>query len=103
MPKADWHHLYDLKRWKATRLFQLGTHPMCCLCEEAGKLTPACIVDHIVPHKGDVDLFFDPNNLQSLCKSCHDGVKQKLERTGIRKGSDLQGQPLDKNHHWNKA
>ncbi|NMA84113.1 MAG: HNH endonuclease [Epulopiscium sp.] len=29
-------------------------------------------VDHIKPHKGNEDLFYDINNLQSLCKSCHD-------------------------------
>ncbi|WP_327198035.1 HNH endonuclease [Sporanaerobacter acetigenes] len=29
-------------------------------------------VDHIEPHKGNEDLFYDINNLQSLCKSCHE-------------------------------
>nr|WP_233242545.1 HNH endonuclease [Sporanaerobacter acetigenes] len=24
------------------------------------------------PHKGNEDLFYDINNLQSLCKSCHE-------------------------------
>jgi 5-methylcytosine-specific restriction endonuclease McrA len=28
-------------------------------------------VDHIVPHKGDEDLYFRRSNLQGLCKSCH--------------------------------
>ena len=30
------------------------------------------VVDHIIPHRGDQKLFWDQNNWQSLCKSCHD-------------------------------
>jgi 5-methylcytosine-specific restriction protein A len=30
------------------------------------------VVDHIIPHKGDKDLFWDSNNWQPLCKTCHD-------------------------------
>ncbi len=28
-------------------------------------------IDHIVPHKGNPDLFWDLDNLQVLCASCH--------------------------------
>lgn len=28
-------------------------------------------MDHIVPHKGDMTLFWDRNNWQSLCSACH--------------------------------
>ncbi|WP_400245601.1 HNH endonuclease [Niallia sp. JL1B1071] len=37
-----------------------------------GKLEKATVVDHIVPHRGDQDLFWDETNWQPLCKSCHD-------------------------------
>ncbi|MDO6587341.1 HNH endonuclease [Salipiger sp. 1_MG-2023] len=37
-------------------------------------------VDHITPHKGDETLFFDPGNLQALCKLCHASRKQREER-----------------------
>lgn len=30
------------------------------------------MVDHITPHKGDRGLFWDRNNWQALCKTCHD-------------------------------
>jgi len=43
-------------------------------CREKGKLTPATVVDHIVPHRGDPILFWDEKNWQPLCKDCH-GVK----------------------------
>jgi 5-methylcytosine-specific restriction endonuclease McrA len=32
---------------------------------------PAKCVDHIQAHKGDMKLFWDPNNWQSLCISCN--------------------------------
>jgi 5-methylcytosine-specific restriction protein A len=30
------------------------------------------VVDHIQPHRGNWARFIDRDNLQSLCKSCHD-------------------------------
>jgi 5-methylcytosine-specific restriction endonuclease McrA len=42
-------------------------------------VTPATICDHIIAHKGDEDLFWDADNLQSLCKPCHDRIKQREE------------------------
>ncbi len=32
----------------------------------------ATVVDHIVPHKGDQQLFWDTRNWQSMSKPCHD-------------------------------
>lgn len=60
------------------------------------------MVDHIKPHRGNELLFFDPTNLQSLCKPCHDGAKQQLEKSGVLRGCDRTGLPLDENHHWNR-
>ncbi|WP_338056068.1 HNH endonuclease signature motif containing protein [Thermanaerosceptrum fracticalcis] len=37
-----------------------------------GKIVPAIVVDHIRPHKGDYELFWDESNWQPLCKQCHD-------------------------------
>ena len=37
-----------------------------------GVYTKATVVDHIVPHRGDPKLFWDPDNWQTLCKRCHD-------------------------------
>jgi 5-methylcytosine-specific restriction protein A len=60
------------RRWQKGRAVFLKKHPLCVRCTEAGKLTPATIVDHIVPHRGDPVLFWDESNWQPLCKSCHD-------------------------------
>ena len=59
-------------RWRRARTFFLKKHPLCaeCLCEN--RLTPATVVDHILPHRGDDQLFWDEANWQALCKACHD-------------------------------
>jgi len=64
------------------------------MCEADGRLTPANVVDHIKPHRGDRDLFWDSDNWQSLCKIHHDSTKQSQERTGLVKGCDLNGNPI---------
>jgi 5-methylcytosine-specific restriction enzyme A len=66
-----WHKLYDA-RWQRYRISHLADHPLCAECERGGRLMPASIVDHIVPHRGDVALFWDPANHQAMCKACHD-------------------------------
>jgi 5-methylcytosine-specific restriction protein A len=95
-----WRYLYDSAAWKSLRLWQLRREPLCRHCLEQDLVTEASIVDHITPHKGDVELFFDPLNLQSLCKLHHDAGKQSHERTGIERGCDEHGMPLDARHHW---
>ncbi len=62
---------YD-NRWRKARKIFLKLHPLCVKCHEEGKLTKATVVDHIIPHRGDKDLFWDESNWQALCKSCHD-------------------------------
>jgi 5-methylcytosine-specific restriction protein A len=58
-------------RWhKARRLFLLSS-PLCVACQRAGRLTAATVVDHIVPHRGDAEIFWDRTNWQTLCASCH--------------------------------
>jgi 5-methylcytosine-specific restriction protein A len=45
--------------------------PVMSQCHDEGRITPAYQVDHIVPHRGDLALFWDElNNWQSLCAEC---------------------------------
>ena len=62
---------YDAK-WRRARKAFLDRNPLCAECQREGKLTPATVVDHIVPHRGDQRLFWDETNWQPLCKDCHD-------------------------------
>ena len=94
--------LYDKRRWRrASRTF-LQHSPMCAMCSAIGRTKLAALVDHIKPHRGDPQLFWDRSNWQSLCATCHSGAKAVQERTGKMRGCDLDGQPLDSEHHWNQ-
>ena len=62
---------YD-SRWRKARVRFLKAHPVCVKCLEQGRLTQATVVDHIIPHRGDQQLFWNESNWQPLCKSCHD-------------------------------
>jgi 5-methylcytosine-specific restriction protein A len=60
------------RKWQAARLGYLQHHPLCVHCLAKGHVTIATDVDHIVPHRGDLTLFWDAeNNWQALCHSCH--------------------------------
>lgn len=58
-------------KWQKARINFLKLNPLCVECESAGRVESATDVDHIIPHKGDMNLFWDLNNWQPLCKSCH--------------------------------
>ncbi len=62
---------YD-SRWRKARSRFLKAHPLCVKCLDQGLLVGATVVDHIVPHRGDKELFWDVSNWQPLCKPCHD-------------------------------
>ena len=61
---------YDRKWAKARRMY-LSASPLCVECEVNGRLVPATVVDHIVPHRGDRGLFWDVTNWQALCAMHH--------------------------------
>lgn len=69
---------YKTARWRALRQFQLLNHPLCAYCLRDGVTTLATICDHDPPHRGDETAFW-AGPFQSLCKTCHDGAKQREE------------------------
>lgn len=58
-------------RWQQRRLVFLRDHPLCAACEREGRLTPATVVDHVIPHRGDKELFWDESNWAALCVPHH--------------------------------
>ena len=62
---------YDAS-WRKRRSLFLQRNPLCTKCMAQGVITPATVVDHIIPHRGNQQLFWDEENWQPLCKSCHD-------------------------------
>ena len=55
------------KAWQKARENFLRHHPVCAMCGSV-----ATVVDHIIPHRGNKELFWDHKNWQPLCKACHD-------------------------------
>ena len=81
--RQEHHKLYRTQQWKRMRTIALRDNPLCMACQLAGGPGPmtAHHVDHIIPHRGDRDLFFDKDNLQPLCVS-HHSFKTNKEMSG---------------------
>jgi len=69
---------YD-KRWQKARKGFLASNPLCVECMKHDKYESATVVDHIKPHRGDKQLFWDESNWQPLCKRCHDKKTRRGE------------------------
>jgi len=61
------HRFYQTVRWAKLRKTKLIDCPICEYC----RVAIASEVDHHVPHKGDMSLALDYDNLRSACKPCH--------------------------------
>jgi 5-methylcytosine-specific restriction protein A len=59
------------RQWSKARTGFLAKHPLCVTCQENGRIKAATVVDHIIPHKGDKERFWNRANWQSLCALCH--------------------------------
>lgn len=94
---------YNTARWQHLRARQLAIEPLCRYCAELGRTTAATEVDHTIPVAQRRDLAFDPDNLASICKPCHSGMKQRWEKSGTRPGCGTDGVPLDANHPWRQS
>lgn len=71
---------YNRAWQKASRQFLLA-HPLCEVCLRQGKYVKATVVDHVKPHRGDDELFWDRSNWQALCKRCHDQKTRREDQT----------------------
>lgn len=90
-------------KWQKARAAYLNKHPWCAYCcrdagvdasGDAESVGLACIakgiglpyanvVDHSVPHRGDMVLFWDSSKWQSLCATHHSRDKQREEAMGM--------------------
>lgn len=99
--EQPWRAWYKDPRWVKGREQHLWANPLCVMCLARGQTTAARVVDHIIPHRGDAQLFFDPMNWQSLCDHDHDVHKQRLEQRGYSDQLDADGWPVDPLHPAN--
>lgn len=66
------------REWRRIRLLQLGEQPFCEDCRDAGRVTAATEVDHVIPlARGGTHA---RDNRRSLCKPCHS--RKTAERDG---------------------
>lgn len=63
---------YDSRWRKASYAYLLEPgNALCRRCLQDGVYTASTCVDHITPHTGHHELFWDESNWQPLCHSCH--------------------------------
>lgn len=67
----QWHDLYNNPRWVKYRKGYLNKNPLCVQCKKENQITPSQVVDHIIQHRGSLELFWNPENHQALCLTCH--------------------------------
>ena len=58
------------RKWRKESKAYLDMNPVCAECQKAGYVTKATVVDHIIPHKGDMKLFWR----RSTGSRCANGV-----------------------------
>ena len=99
----EYRKLYYTKRWKQLRVKILTRDSyQCQKCKTAltdGRSNPhSAVVHHKTPHKGNLELFYDPINLEAVCWKCHSGALQSEEVLGYSTEIGLDGWPTDENH-----
>lgn len=58
-------------KWRVDSREFRAENPLCVHCLAVNRISAATVVDHVVPHKGDMRLFWDRSNWQALCETCH--------------------------------
>lgn len=70
--KSEQYRFYRSKRWQVLREQALERdHHLCRYCLVQGRYTPANTVDHIVPIEWRPSEQAEPDNLATICRSCH--------------------------------
>ena len=85
---ADWSSLYDLQAWRrkpdGLRWRTLVRDSFICrMCGRLETDTSKLHADHKTPHRGDMALFLDPDNVWCLCETCHNRDKQAIEKLSL--------------------
>ena len=93
---------YSTAAWKRLRAKHLARESVCQFCLAIGRTNAVdLVVDHIDPHRGDREKFYDPRNLQTLCKHCHDSRKRMKDVSGYDPQIGVDGWPIDDEHPFN--
>jgi 5-methylcytosine-specific restriction protein A len=66
--------------WQKARAEHLYNNPLCVMCEAEGIVRIATVVDHMDPHRGNQEVFWNRARWQSLCAHHHSSTKQRDEK-----------------------
>jgi 5-methylcytosine-specific restriction enzyme A len=91
-------HWRNSARFLRMRAAFMRSHVLCAFCEKRGVIRAGCVLDHIVPHRGDQTLFWSTSNWQVLCSACHSKRKQGIEVRGYDNEIGIDGRALDPLH-----
>ncbi len=67
----EMREFYNSTEWRRLRGLKLKRCPVCEECLREGRITPAVIADHILPAREYPEHRLSMDNLQSLCRACH--------------------------------
>ncbi len=81
---------YSSRTWRRVRAAKLQVNPLCEVCLKRGVLTPATLVDHVT-ERSDGGADYDMDNLQSMCRSCHE---RKTKRIKQERAAGVQEAPV---------
>lgn len=98
----DYQRLLNSKRWKQLREWKLHKNPLCEICQQEGMVTSAIDVHHMTPCEtarslAEMEqLCFNPNNLQSLCISCHQRVHREANSHSLAAHKQRESERLER-------
>jgi len=75
--------------WQQFSKAWMRSNPLCLYCETQGRIKLAQMVDHIEPHRGDVEVFWQDDNFASCCRACHNGPKARAENYADKTGNNI--------------
>lgn len=86
---SRWHDLYCSQQWITLRDKTLQQNPICQKCG----VNKATEVHHVIPHRGDLNLFYDSNNLMALCHDCHtEETRKEIQQRSKEASAEYQKQ-----------
>ncbi|MGV1856186.1 HNH endonuclease signature motif containing protein [Rhizobium rhizogenes] len=67
--------LYQTPEWRRLRRKKILAQPLCEVCLETETIEPATVVHHCERHNGDAAIFYDWDQLISLCRHHHEEAR----------------------------
>ena len=82
--RDDIDMMYRTSRWQTVRSMVISRdNGLCQECKRRGVITRGRVVHHIVEAREDINLFWELDNLEVICDSCHN--REHPERSGGEK------------------